>query len=554
MRNKRTLSLLFAIVFTLATFAHPAMGKSNTVVRGNSVLEYAQGDIDMNGAVSIADSVLAMRHALGLFELTAEQIQLGDMDGDGDVDTTDAIAIQRLVMGLIGAEPDVPAEMTDITNDCTIRIDGTAEYIYDGDGQLPSSELAYIIDGIEDSWMKFNGGATVTINAGHEPIGGVYIKFDRIPPNWTLNGTQTCGQDGFLHEFQRIDGYNTTNITMQFYDDVSITDIFVFSLGEEPPADVQVWRPSTGACDIMLIAAHSDDDQLFFAGAIPDAVARGAEMQVCFFTHNWAGPFENRKRPHEQLNALWACGLTRYPVVAPLPDAGRWGSINYWNSTPINDWSEDVMDAGYRAGLVADWICDYRPQIVLSHDVHGEYGHSAHIAATEALIGSENAQGALDIAREREEGGWEVSKVYLHWCSSVDGQGQPLHDGGPDIDFDVNTPLPYFGDRTAYQVSQDAFLYHKSQLGKPYEYWLLGSRVAGYGETFVTGSTWFGRYGNGDEWRDDDKNSPTYNPELDGTAYSPRYYECYYLKAGLLEDVDKTHFYENITLLNGVTY
>lgn len=56
------------------------------------------GDVDGNGTVEIADAILALRCALGLVELTSEQLAVGDMNGDGIVAGVDAVMIMRIAM------------------------------------------------------------------------------------------------------------------------------------------------------------------------------------------------------------------------------------------------------------------------------------------------------------------------------------------------------------------------------------------------------------------------------------------------------------------------
>ena len=58
------------------------------------------GDADLNGSVSVADAVLALRHAMGLSALTGQGFANADMDGSGTVTTADAIVILRMAMGL----------------------------------------------------------------------------------------------------------------------------------------------------------------------------------------------------------------------------------------------------------------------------------------------------------------------------------------------------------------------------------------------------------------------------------------------------------------------
>lgn len=96
---KRFFLLTLAVVM-LATMAIP------TAFAKPAIRSYVQGDIDGNGTVTITDSTLAMRAALGFIDLTDAQIARGDMNGDGDVTTVDAAIILRIAMEL--TEPDEP--------------------------------------------------------------------------------------------------------------------------------------------------------------------------------------------------------------------------------------------------------------------------------------------------------------------------------------------------------------------------------------------------------------------------------------------------------------
>ncbi|MBR6006384.1 MAG: dockerin type I repeat-containing protein, partial [Clostridia bacterium] len=60
------------------------------------------GDIDGNGEIEVSDAILALRSAMGIIELTPEQLAAGDMNGDGTVGVDDALTILRTAMGLIG--------------------------------------------------------------------------------------------------------------------------------------------------------------------------------------------------------------------------------------------------------------------------------------------------------------------------------------------------------------------------------------------------------------------------------------------------------------------
>lgn len=59
------------------------------------------GDVNRDGAIDAADAMLCLRAAVGLVELTEEQIAAADVNHDGFVDAGDAIRILRYDAGLI---------------------------------------------------------------------------------------------------------------------------------------------------------------------------------------------------------------------------------------------------------------------------------------------------------------------------------------------------------------------------------------------------------------------------------------------------------------------
>lgn len=62
--------------------------------------QYQNGDVDMDGRVTVADAVMTLRHAMGIIELSGQSLVLADIDGDNTVNVADAVAIMRIAMGL----------------------------------------------------------------------------------------------------------------------------------------------------------------------------------------------------------------------------------------------------------------------------------------------------------------------------------------------------------------------------------------------------------------------------------------------------------------------
>ena len=63
-------------------------------------ISYQPGDVDMDGQITLRDSILVTRYALGLIDLSAEQQLIADVNGSGSVDSADAIMIARWALDL----------------------------------------------------------------------------------------------------------------------------------------------------------------------------------------------------------------------------------------------------------------------------------------------------------------------------------------------------------------------------------------------------------------------------------------------------------------------
>ena len=148
----------------------------------------------------------------------------------------------------------------------------------------------------------------------------------------------------------------------------------------------------------------------------------------------------------------------------------------------------------------------FRPKVVVSHDLNGEYSHGTHIltayALTEAVAVSSDAEKYPESADEY--GVWDVPKTYLH----LYGEGK--------ITMIWDEPLDAFGGKTAFTVSQEAFMCHKSQ------HW-----------------TWFYRWMYGSI-----NNKITLASEI--KKYSPMYFGLYRTTVGLDQNTEDGDFFENI--------
>ena len=332
------------------------------------------------------------------------------------------------------------------------------------EGFLKPSVLS---DGNERSYTATESGGSVTVTR-EGGISFLYIVFDRIPESWTLtdlsNGVQAaCGENSFLHEYVDVSsklGNAPETVRLDFPAGTSIDEIYAFGEGVVPDW-VQRWSPPCEQADFLLLSSHADDEQLFFAGVLPIyAGERGLNVQVVYLVNHFLNTTGSaRLRPHEQLDGLWTVGVRNYPVMSDFPDL----------------YSESLEGAlaAYRAyGFEYDDFTQYitgilrrfKPLVVVSHDVNGEYGHGTHRLCAAALMDSVVL--AADESNFPESAGlygtWETEKTYLH-----------LYPENP-LTLDLDSPLSSFDGKTAFEVAQDGFAKHVSQHWTWFYGWIYG--------------------------------------------------------------------------------
>ena len=269
----------------------------------------------------------------------------------------------------------------------------------------------------------------------------LYLTFWDSPPIITVkvNGKEIKSENKFLQSFITLPETAANKIEIVFENETKLSEIRIFKDGKIPN-DVHIWSPPVEKADLLLVATHSDDDQLFFAGLLPlYAGEKKYAVQVAYFIdHN-----ENVVRRHELLNGLWTVGVTAYPVISNFPDEYSESSaaaLNNFKKYGIS--KEDAID------WQRDLIVRFKPLVVVGHDLSGEYGHGQHILNAETLIrGIEKAE---DIHK--------IQKLYLHLYNEN------------KITMDYDVPLVAFGGKTAFEISKQGFECHKTQ----HPYWFYG--------------------------------------------------------------------------------
>ncbi len=315
----------------------------------------------------------------------------------------------------------------------------TAYAMREADGAVVEwTDTAAITD---DNIRTHAGGENVKMSiVSDESMTGIYIKFNSPPSPGTLDSSTTISENGFLHEFIPL----RSSTAVLEWESADICDIYIFEGNGIFPEWIQSWSVGSDQTDLLLLATHSDDDQLFFAGLLPLYTSKGGiNVQVAYFINH----YDTYNRTHELLDGLWHCGVTTYPEISPFPDG---------YSESIDEASGYLLSQGFDKTAIEDYhkmlLEKYKPLVVVLHDFDGEYGHGAHKLATKSFVEAVES----GVSEHTPE------KIYVHLYPEN------------KITLDIDTPLNNLGGKTPFQVSQEAFGFHKSQHWTWFYSWIYG--------------------------------------------------------------------------------
>ena len=213
------------------------------------------------------------------------------------------------------------------------------------------------------------------------------------------------------------------------------------------PDQTQNWLDPCDRADILVFATHPDDDILFMGGAIATyAAGQGLRVQVVhMMNYETAQPV----REQERLDGLWMVGVRHLPLAGRF-DAGYTQGLMIGGEVVGNNVVGDPALTEY----VTEMIRRFKPQVVITHDLDGEYGHVRHKMLAAAVAGAVQHSMEEDHCPESaaEYGVWDVPKTYLH-----------LYDENR-IFLDLRQPLGgEYGETTALQLAAAAYKKHVSQ-------------------------------------------------------------------------------------------
>jgi N-acetyl-1-D-myo-inositol-2-amino-2-deoxy-alpha-D-glucopyranoside deacetylase len=152
--------------------------------------------------------------------------------------------------------------------------------------------------------------------------------------------------------------------------------------------------PPEGGHRLLLVHAHPDDESIGTGGIMAKYAAEGAQVTLVTCTLGEMGEVIPAELDHLQAGREDRLGAYRIGELAAacaalgvtdhrfLGGAGRWRDSGMMG-TPANDrpdcfWRADLDEA---AGALTSVIMQVRPQVIVTYDQNGFYGHPDHIQA-----------------------------------------------------------------------------------------------------------------------------------------------------------------------------
>ena len=324
------------------------------------------------------------------------------------------------------------AEAKDITSNCKFwASEGSVSAVTDS-----SIKTAWEPSANAEIRIGFPADAAyLAVEWEDDPTGYVFVQYDENQ-NPFKELTEADSFVGMSQVFTLDDAARFASLKLT-QNGQRIQKIRVYSEGELP-ISVRNFLPAHEKCDLMVVSAHQDDEWIFFGGIMPYyEYVQEKKVQMVYMANC------GRTRKNEALNGLWAGGMKHHPYFIDLKDE---------NLSSINEALEHWGGKEGLTEILVDTIRRFKPEVILTHDIDGEYGHNQHKLTSRAMETAIIA--AADPARFPDSygkyGAWQVKKLYLHLAPNA-------------IDFDWNVKYDQLRGYTPLEVARIAYSKHESQ-------------------------------------------------------------------------------------------
>jgi len=187
-------------------------------------------------------------------------------------------------------------------------------------------------------------------------------------------------------------------------------------------------EPRGGGRRLLLVHAHPDDESIGTGATIARYAAEGAQVTLVTCTLGELGEIippelahlgadrENRLGAYRITELAAACAALGLADQRFLGGPGRWRDSGMMgmetNDDPRCFWQADVKQA---AAELARIIREVRPQVLVTYDENGFYGHPDHIQAHRVAVAAIHLAahpGSVPGAGQDGTRTWQVAKLY----------------------------------------------------------------------------------------------------------------------------------------------
>ena len=177
---------------------------------------------------------------------------------------------------------------------------------------------------------------------------------------------------------------------------------------------------------LLLVHAHPDDESISNGVTMAKYVAQGAQVTLVTCTRGEEGEVLVPELSHlaaahddnlgahrilELENAMKVIGVKDHRFLGNYRDSGMMGTPA--NDRPDTFWQADLDEA---AGKLVEIIREVQPQVLITYDEFGGYGHPDHIKAHQVAM--RGAELAAD-AKFGTGNPWEIKKIYWNTISTA---------------------------------------------------------------------------------------------------------------------------------------